>query len=243
MAPRVRSGAVHDVSFRAAIRLLRAGSACALALLAATGCASAPPAQDTSIAVVPPTTSSLAAIPAPSASAPPPSIVAVAPPPPPPPSPAPSAAPAIDRHTCRPRSPAVTFEVDDDDVVVPLDAQGCPLGESHFKSNGFSYQASVDFMTELQRRLKAGDKEGLADLANFPLRVNHGKSKPLIVKDRAAFLRSFDQIYPPAVASAVAAADVRDLFANYQGVMLGQGIVWAHRTEKGHYGVIAVNPP
>lgn len=137
----------------------------------------------------------------------------------------------------------MSFEVADDDVVVPLDAAGCPLGESHFKPNGFSYQASVDFYTELQRLLKAGDKEGLADLANYPLRVNGSKGKALIVKDKAAFLKSFGQIYSPAVVAAVLAVDPRNLFCNYQGVMLGDGILWADRTAKGHQGIISVNVP
>jgi len=46
--------------------------------------------------------------------------------------------------------------------------------------------------------------------------VRHGS-----LVDRAAFLKSFDQIYSPAVVSAVLASDPRDLFCNYQGVMLG----------------------
>jgi hypothetical protein len=137
----------------------------------------------------------------------------------------------------------VSFEVANDDVVVPLDAAGCPLGESHFKFNGFSYKASVDFFTDLQRLLKAGDKQGLAELANYPLRVNGDKGKALIVKDRASFLKSFDQIYSPAVVAAALAVDPRNISCNYQGVMLGDGILWAYSTSKGHQGIIAVNVP
>jgi hypothetical protein len=226
--------------------LARAVAAAAvIAALAAVGCAGPPPppAQDTSTLVISPPTSTLA----PSASAAPPappSASAPALPPPASPSQAsavPSAAPSVNRETCRSQGPAVTFEVKDDDHVVALDAQGCPLGGSSFKPEGYSYQASVDFMTELQRRLEANDKNGLAELVNYPLRVNRSKGGPLIVKDRAAFLRSFDQIYTPGAVSTILSKDPRDVACNYQGVMLEHGVLWMDNSKGGHYGVIAIN--
>jgi hypothetical protein len=36
--------------------------------------------------------------------------------------------------------------------------------------------------------------------------------------------------------------DPRDLFCNYQGVMLGRGFVWAAKDKSGHLGVTAINP-
>lgn len=214
-------------------------AASALALLTALGCAGPPiPVDAPPTVVIPPPVSAAAAIPAATASAvsaplPAPSSTASAP----------SPAPAADRSSCRPHPPAVRFEVENDDVVVPLDAQGCPLGESHFKANGFSYQASVDFITELQRRLKAGDKAGLAELVNYPLHFNRGKGTTALVKDRAAFLGSYDHIYTPDFIRTILAADPRDLFCNSRGVMVGNGILWADRTAKGHYGLIAANAP
>lgn len=136
----------------------------------------------------------------------------------------------------------MTFEVHDDDLVTPLDADGCPLGGSHFKVNGFSYQASVELMADLQRRAEAGDKAGLANLIFFPLRVNHGTGKPLVVKDRAAFLAGFDHIFTPAMLTAVHALDPRDVFCNYQGVAAGHGLVWAN-VDKGRHGVTVINQP
>lgn len=152
-------------------------------------------------------------------------------------------APAVDRQTCRPTPPAVSFEVEEDDRVVPLDAVGCPLGESHFKFNGYSYKASVELMTDIQGRLKAGDSAGLADLVNYPLHVNHPKAPGQIVKDRAAFIRGYAQIFSPAAVSAILAFDPRDVSCNYQGVMLGNGIVWVAQTTKGHQGIITLNSP
>ena len=96
-------------------------------------------------------------------------------------------------------------------------------------------------MTELQRLLKAGDKKALSELVTYPLRVNYNKG-PLIVKDRAAFLREFDQIYSPAMVEIILKQDPRDLFCRDQGVMLGNGVVWAAKDRSGHLGVTAVNP-
>jgi hypothetical protein len=207
--------------------------ACGTALLAlsAVACARPQPSpapETSSTAALPP-----AVTPAWSASAAPSEV----------PSAIPTAAASVDRQTCRPRPPAVQFEVKDDDVVIPLDAQGCPLGESHFKANGYSYKASVDFMTELQKRLKASDKSGLAELVNYPLRVNLRNTSPLIAKDRAAFLRELDRVYSPAVAGVLLKQDPRDVSCNAKGIMLGDGIVWADNGSGGHLGVIAINAP
>lgn len=213
--------------------------------LVLVACAGAPPeaaVSDTAVVLPTPTSSesaSIAAAPAPVASAAPMATPTVAPTAAL--SPTPTSAP-VDPKTCRPKPPAVTFDVKNDDVVIPIDAAGCPLGESHFKANGYSYQASVAFVTEIQRLLRAGDTKGLSALANYPLRVNLPKGAPLIVKDAAGFVRDFDRIYPKAVIAAILAADPRDLFANAQGVMLGNGVLWSDNA-KGHLGVIAVNVP
>ncbi|MFS8071751.1 MAG: hypothetical protein ACMG6S_35725 [Byssovorax sp.] len=205
-------------------------TACAaLSALSAAGCAAAPPQPVQEPAVVAPPPASAA--PPLGSSAPLPLGV-----------PTPSAAPApVDRKNCQPHPPAVKFEVKDDDVVTSLDAAGCPLGESHFKANGYSYKASVDFMTELQRLLKAGDKKALSELVTYPLRVNCNKG-PLIVKDRAAFLREFDQIYSPGMVDLILKQDPRDVFCKDQGIMLGLGFIWAAKDRSGHLGVTSVNP-
>lgn len=227
---------------RSSSALALTGTLCAaLSALSTAGCAAAPPQPTQEAVVIAPASvappSSFSSLP-PVAAAPAPSA-APAPTTPAPAAPAPAG--SVDRMNCRPHSPAVTFEVENDDRVIALDAAGCPLGESHFKPNGYSYQTSVDFMTELQRLLKAGDRKALAELVNYPLRVNFDKG-PLIVKDRAAFLREFDRIYSPAVVAEILKQDPRDLFCKSQGVMLGRGVLWADNEKGGHLGVIAINP-
>ncbi|MFO0761294.1 MAG: hypothetical protein U0359_32750 [Byssovorax sp.] len=216
---------------------LAAPALLALLPLLACGTPPAPAPGGSEIVVAPPSAAPTAAPIAPSAA---PTAAAIAP------SAAPTAtavAPApIDRTTCRPKPPAVSFEVKDDDVVTPLDASGCPLGESHFKANGYSYRAAVDFFTELQKRLRAGDKKGLGELARYPVRVNMPRGAALVIKDDKGFSSSFDKVYSPGVTAAVLKQDPRDVSASSKGLMLGDGIVWADG-DKGVYGVIAVNTP
>jgi hypothetical protein len=154
----------------------------------------------------------------------------------------PTAAATVDPMTCHPHPPAVRFEVVDDDVVRPFDAAGCGLGESHFKANGYAYKASVDFFTEVQRRLAAGDKPGVAELANYPLRANLTVKRAVIAKDRAALVRDFDRLFTPAVIKTILEADPRDVFCNYQGIMLANGVLWADNADGKHLGLITINP-
>jgi hypothetical protein len=224
---------------RSSASLARTATVCAaFGALAAAGCSAAPPppTREAPVVAIPPVRTA----PPPGSSVPPSPLPAL--------SLTPSAAPAkaasVDREHCRPDGPAVTFEVEDDDVVVDLDAAGCPLGESHFKFNGYSYKASVAFMTELQRLVKAGDRSGLAALANYPLRVHRSRSSTLIVKDRAAFVRDFNRIYSPAAIKIILAQDPRAIFCRYDGVSIGDGILWASDGSKGdHLGIYVVNSP
>ncbi len=211
----------------------------ALFLLACGGSQPAPPPADT--AIVPPdppasAAASAAVTAAPLPTAAPTAVASAAP------SSVPSASGLVDRRNCRPTPPAVSFEVKDDDVVIPLDATGCPLGESHFVANGYSYKASVDFMTELQKRLKSADKQGLAELVRYPLRVNGAKGAVLSIKDKGSFVKNFDRVYSASVIAAVLEEDPRNVAASSQGIMLGSGILWADGA-KGAYGVTAINVP
>ena len=218
----------------ASLALLAAACA-ALSALSAAGCSAGPPSQHEEV-VIAPSPASVAPPPSSSAALPPAPALSAAPAPA-----APAPAASVDRDKCVPRAPAVKYEVTDDDLVIWLDAAGCPLAESHFKGNGYSYKASVDFTIELQRLLKAGDKKGLSELVDYPLRVNYNKG-PLIVKDRAAFLREFNRIYPPAMIETILQQDPRALFCKDVGFMLGNGFVWVDKDSSGRLGVHVVNP-
>jgi hypothetical protein len=217
---------------------------CALpALVLACGAPQpAPPPVDTAVVLPPPSaaisaepSAAATAVPAPSAA--PSAMVSAAP------SSAPSASGAVDRLHCHPTLPAVSFEVKDDDVVVPLDASGCPLGESHFVFNGYSYKAAVAFFTDLQKQLKAGEKKAAAELMQYPLRVNGAKGAVLAINDKASFVKNFDRIFPASTIAAVLKEDPRDVAASSHGLMLGRGVLWGDVDKGNRYGITAINTP
>ena len=58
-----------------------------------------------------------------------------------------------------------------------------------------------------------------------PATLTQFRGKPLMVQDRAAFVRDFEKIFPAKVISAILAIDPRILFANSQGFSIGRGSV------------------
>ena len=124
---------------------------------------------------------------------------------------------------------------DDDHVIVP------GIHECWFKWNGYSYSKSVAFMSELQRRLKDGDSQTIADLVGYPLYVR-GRI-PMILKNRAQFLREIEHVFTPAVIAQALAADPQLVFCRYTGIMLGRGVIWADSGDGESYLVYAINQP
>jgi len=87
-------------------------------------------------------------------------------------------------------------------------------------------QVVEKFAREFQDALAKRDVDRVASLVKFPLRVNTEGAKTLrIGKTRLA--KDFDLVFPKAVVKEVLDQDPADLFHNYQGVMFGNGAVWA----------------
>jgi len=77
----------------------------------------------------------------------------------------------------------------------------------------------------LQQGIAAQDRVAVAALMRYPLRVEtDGRVRE--IADADAFQRAYDSIIIPSVASAVAAQSFDTVFANWQGVMIGNGQVW-----------------
>jgi hypothetical protein len=104
------------------------------------------------------------------------------------------------------------------------------------------------FARGFQSALQRHDAPGVAALVAFPLRVGTEGGKARGV-GRAELLRSFDKVFTPTVVQAVLSQDPAALFQNYQGVMFGNGEVWAAEVCQAHaqppcpMRVITVNLP
>jgi len=84
--------------------------------------------------------------------------------------------------------------------------------------------AKQKFVVELQQAVRADDRRWLADHMQFPLRHN-GRRKTLI-RSRAAFLKDYASVFTARLRACVLAHDAKDLFGNWQGIMLGNGCLW-----------------
>jgi hypothetical protein len=117
-----------------------------------------------------------------------------------------------------------------------------PAQAGKYGNAGIDDDAEVTaFLGKLQAALAKDDQAAVLALAEFPLRVNFAK-KPASL-ERAAVQKRFKEVFSPHVRKAVAEAKADDLFSNWQGVMLGDGAVWMHWSEKAKaVRLFSINP-
>jgi len=103
-------------------------------------------------------------------------------------------------------------------------------------------KAFIKMFEVVKAAVAAGEKDAVAELVLFPLRVN-GET-PMEIKSKEEFVEKYDQIMTQSVKDALAAQKVDNLFVRDQGVMVGDGELWfgASAEDPQVYGMIAVNP-
>ncbi|MCL6262681.1 hypothetical protein [Craterilacuibacter sp. RT1T] len=122
-------------------------------------------------------------------------------------------------------------------------AQAALVGPS-----GFTRAEIADFAREVQDALAHADTRRLARLSQWPLRVNVAQGKVRLLA-RSALRREFGRVFPPALIARVRAQDAHALFENADGVMFGDGELWAHGVcedracLRSRLLLFAVNPP
>jgi hypothetical protein len=84
---------------------------------------------------------------------------------------------------------------------------------------------AIAFLAKFQDALKSNNHEAVALLVNYPLLVT-GAAGRTHVRSRAQLLASFDGIFTAAVRSAILKATPDDVWGNYQGFMIGDGVIW-----------------
>jgi hypothetical protein len=80
---------------------------------------------------------------------------------------------------------------------------------------------AIAFLAKFQDALKSNDHEAAAMLVNYPLRAT-----PHNIRSRAQLLANFDRIFNPQVRTAILAATPDDVWGNYQGFMIADGMIW-----------------
>lgn len=104
-----------------------------------------------------------------------------------------------------------------------------------------SHEPYHAFFSKLQKAVAADDKETVASMIDYPFATRIG-GKAIKIRDAKHFIADYDKVITSKVKAAVAKQRYEDLFANWQGVMIGDGEVWFSGVdEKNTIKIIAIN--
>ncbi len=120
--------------------------------------------------------------------------------------------------------------VKDDKLVWTTNPDGTLEGGCCATSCG-GYRAVVAFWTQVKQLTAAGDVSGLARLSAYPLYVDAGSDNVRVIESEVDFRRNFGTIFTRAVRSQVARAEPSDIFCNWKGARLDDGVLWAYPQE------------
>lgn len=115
--------------------------------------------------------------------------------------------------------------------------------ENKYEVAGIDNPVEFEKMFNTVKELVAdGNKEGVEKYIIYPLRINTPKEKTTI-KTKKEFIKNYDAIFTDKVKTVLENQKVKDLFVNYQGVMVGDGQIWFGAGDKdpSKYGIIAIN--
>lgn len=82
-----------------------------------------------------------------------------------------------------------------------------------------------NFLEDFQKAVATDDAATVAALGRYPAEVVINKRRRK-VKSKEEMQKLFAEVFTPCLKRVIAATRPEDLFANYQGVMLGGGAVW-----------------
>ncbi len=87
------------------------------------------------------------------------------------------------------------------------------------------HERYLAFFQELKDAVIRDDRKAVAGLIHYPLDVFAGRRRT-VVRTPAELLKRYHEVFNPNVIRAVTAQEPSALFANWQGVMLGNGQIW-----------------
>lgn len=112
-------------------------------------------------------------------------------------------------------------------VAAPLPAVADPVTEMNTTLDGLfgDHARYRSFFDTLKKAVADGDKAAVAAMVDYPFQARIG-GKSRKIRDAAHFIADYDQIITAKVKHALAAQTYETLFANWQGVMIGDGEIW-----------------
>ncbi|MDI6029391.1 hypothetical protein QBK99_24865 [Corticibacterium sp. UT-5YL-CI-8] len=125
--------------------------------------------------------------------------------------------------------------------TVPVGAQSVAEVNKTFDELFGEHAAYQNFFDALKKAVATGDKAAVAAMVDYPFQARIG-GKAVKIRDAAHFVADYDKIITTKVKEAVAEQSYPTLFANWQGVMIGDGEVWFSGTGgPGNVKITAIN--
>ena len=84
---------------------------------------------------------------------------------------------------------------------------------------------AIAFLAKFQDALKSNNRDTVAHLVNYPLLVGNTVGQRHI-RSRAQLLANFDLIFTPPIRAAILKGTPDDVWGNYRGFMIGDGVIW-----------------
>lgn len=98
------------------------------------------------------------------------------------------------------------------------------------------------FLADLKAAVQAKQKDRVAAMVQFPLMANSAKGRQRI-RTKAQFVAGYDRLMTRGIEFAIAKQAPECLFANAQGVMIGNGEVWFDEQPGGGMKIRTLNIP
>ena len=113
-------------------------------------------------------------------------------------------------------------------------------------ASGLEQAEAVAFFNTLKQAVARGDSAGVAGLVAYPITVQV-EGEAVTLADAGAFATQYGRVLPASVRKAILESTPADLWANAQGVRIGDGKVWyAGVYEDGaddyQVQILAINP-
>jgi hypothetical protein len=84
---------------------------------------------------------------------------------------------------------------------------------------------AIAFFQKMQAAVNASEKDRLASMVSYPMHAMQN-GKRIQVRTRQQFLSQYPRLFTPAVVCAIKTAKASDVWGNYQGFMVGGGVIW-----------------
>ncbi|CAL1241394.1 hypothetical protein [Candidatus Methylocalor cossyra] len=127
-------------------------------------------------------------------------------------------------------------------ITVPAGAETAAEMDKTLNTLFGHHEPYAAFLIQIKKAIAADNRDAVARLVDYPLPV-HLDGKAVKIKGAQEFVAHYAKLVTPRVKQAVARQSYPTLFANWQGVSVGDGTLWFAEVGNGRtVKIIAINP-